>query len=129
MASYITNKYVCKLGLSTLTPTCVDDELNNTRHLSLEDWVEDFDNEDQAGAQHQQRDSQQDQTHRQVRQVWVRKQMPALEKKKQLNAQLHRLCVFRFPLSHHNSALQAFLTNNHYMIEGFLCLLGFFLPL
>ncbi|KAG7238414.1 hypothetical protein INR49_030921 [Caranx melampygus] len=47
--------------------TGVEDLLDDCSHLSLQHGVEQLDNEDQAGAEHQQRESQQDQTHKQVR--------------------------------------------------------------
>lgn len=55
--------------------TGVKDLLDDCSHLSLQHGVEQFDNQDQAGAKHQQRKSQQDQAHSQVRQIHIHKEM------------------------------------------------------
>lgn len=59
----------------TVLLTGVDDPLDDCSHLSLQHGVEQFDNEDQAGAEHQQRESQQDQTHCEVRQIYIHKEV------------------------------------------------------
>ena len=55
--------------------TSVQDLLDDGSHLSLQHGIEQFDNEDETGTEHQQRQSQKDQTHCQVRQIHIHKQM------------------------------------------------------
>lgn len=55
--------------------TGVQDPLDDCGHLSLQHGVQQLDDEDQAGAEHQQRESQQDQTYWQVRQIHIHKEM------------------------------------------------------
>lgn len=69
------------LGLLSSTgfsqPTCVDDRLDHSGHLAFEHRVEQFDQHDKAGAQHNQRASQQHEAHCQIWQRGVHKQMIA----------------------------------------------------
>lgn len=53
--------------------TCVEHLLDDHSHLALQHGVEQLDDEDEAGAEDEQRQSQQDEAHRQVRQVNVGK--------------------------------------------------------
>lgn len=71
------------LGLSGSHPTVlvpltsVDDLLDGFGHLPLEQGVEDFDQEDEAGAEHDEGPGQQNQPHGQVRQRRVREEVLA----------------------------------------------------
>lgn len=53
--------------------TCVEHLLDDHSHLALQHGVEQLDDEDEAGAEDEQRQSQQDEAHRQVRQLNVGK--------------------------------------------------------
>ncbi len=53
--------------------TCVKHLFDDNRHLTLQHGVQQLDDQNQAGAEGQQRQSQQNQAHRQVRQVSVHK--------------------------------------------------------
>lgn len=53
----------------------VEDCLDDCSHLSLQHRVEQLYDEDQAGAEHQQGEGQQDQTHRQVRKIDIHKEV------------------------------------------------------
>lgn len=55
--------------------TSVKDLLYDCSHLPLQHGVEQLDYQDEAGAEHQQRESQQDQTHCQVWQIHIHKEM------------------------------------------------------
>lgn len=73
-----------ELGLSGSHPTVVsvpltsvDDLLDGFGHLPLEQGVEDFDQEDEAGAEHDEGPGQQNQPHGQVRQRRVREEVLA----------------------------------------------------
>lgn len=55
--------------------TGVEDFLDDNSHLSLQHRVEQLDYEDQAGAEHEQRESQQNQTHRHIRQIHIHKEV------------------------------------------------------
>lgn len=73
-----------ELGLSGSHPaavsvplTSVDDLLDGFGHLPLEQGVEDFDQEDEAGAEHDEGPGQQNQPHGQVRQRRVREEVLA----------------------------------------------------
>lgn len=49
--------------------TCVEHLLNNHSHLALQHGVEQLDDEDEAGAEDEQRQSQENEAHRQVWQI------------------------------------------------------------
>lgn len=55
--------------------TCVQDPFDDSGHLPLQHGVEQLDNEDETGTEHQQRQSQQDQTYCQIRQIHIHKEM------------------------------------------------------
>lgn len=55
--------------------TSVDDGFDDTSHLSFQHGVKQFDDENQTGAEDQQRESQQDQTNGKVRKIHVHKQV------------------------------------------------------
>lgn len=59
----------------TVLLTSVKDLLDDAGHLSLQHGVEQLNDEDEAGTEHQQRKSQKDQTHCQIRQVHIHKEM------------------------------------------------------
>lgn len=58
-------------------PTCVDDLVDDLGHMALQEGMEQLDQEQQTGAEDEQRARQEDQTHHQVRQLGGRKQMSA----------------------------------------------------
>lgn len=55
--------------------TCVEHLLDDHSHLSLQHGVEELDDEDEAGAEDEQRQSQEDEAHGQVWQVNVDENM------------------------------------------------------
>lgn len=63
------------LVLLLLLLTSVEDLLDDSGHLSLQHGVEHLDDEDEAGAEHQQRQSQQDHPYSQIGQIHVRKEV------------------------------------------------------
>lgn len=75
----VTNQHIpinfSALECAVLPLTGVEDLLDDWGHLSLQHGVEQLDDEYQAEADHQQRESEQDQTHRQVRQIHIHKDM------------------------------------------------------
>lgn len=58
-------------------PTCVDDLVDDLGHVALQEGMEQLDQEQQTGAEDEQRARQEDQTHHQVRQLGGCKQMSA----------------------------------------------------
>jgi hypothetical protein len=65
----------CSLPIHHSQLTGVDDLLNDLGHLALEQGVEHLDKEDEAGAQEYQGASQQDESHCQIREPGVHKEV------------------------------------------------------
>lgn len=68
-SSSITTRPVCRLSASvsaSIAFTCVQHLLDDHRHLALQHGVEQLDDEDEAGAEDQQRRQQKDEAHGQV---------------------------------------------------------------
>lgn len=59
--------------------TSVNYPFDDCSHPSLQQGAEQFDDEDEAGAEHQQRQSQKDQTHCHVGQVHIHKEVGTLK--------------------------------------------------
>lgn len=67
-------------NLGSLPFTCIYNFIDSSGHLALKEGVEQFDQQYQAATQHQQGESQEDQTDLQLRQREVHKEMPTWQR-------------------------------------------------
>ena len=96
-------------------PTCVQHTLDDHGHLAFQHGVEQLDNEDEAGAEHQQGHAQQDEAHRHVREIGVRKDMTACNGTVKTCSSLK--CSLTLALVTRLLALQTALTMGHLLYK------------